>query len=145
MGALQNAVLAVSMLSIAVAICLLICPDNTLQKQVKFFISLLFVISLILPFKNITFPESLEDIQAEQAEQSALQAAENCVKQAVKHILLENQISCSEISVQLHINEQNCISISDVSVTCDNLQNAGKILRQILGEEVSIDVSQILE
>ena len=141
---LQSSVLAVCMLSIAISICLLICPDTALQKQVRFLISLLFVISLILPFRNLNFPDSLEAIQIEQADYSAQQAAEHAVKDALVSVLTQNGISCSEPEVILHIDENHCISITDVSLTCDDEQNAVTVLQQILGEEVSIHVSQTL-
>lgn len=142
---IQSSVLAVCMLSIAVSLCLLICPDNALQKQVRFLISLLFVISLILPFKNLTFPDSLEALQIEQSDRSALQAAEFSVRNALVSILNQNGISCSEPEITLHIDENHCISISEVRLTCDNYQDAVRLLNQMLGEEVSIHVSQTLE
>jgi len=142
---LRNSVLSVCLLSIAVSVCLLICPDTALQKQVRFLISLLFIISLILPFKNLSFPDSLEAIQQERSDTAMQEVTEQSLETALKSVLAQNGIHCSETEVAVHIDETHCISITDVNVTCDNFQNAVHLLKEILGEEVAIHVTEILE
>ena len=142
---LKNSVLSVCLLSIAVSVCLLICPDTALQKQVRFLISLLFIISLILPFRNISFLDSLEAIQQERSDTAMQEITEQSVENALKSVLAQNGITCSETDVSVHIDENHCISITDVSVTCDDFQNTVHLLKEILGEEVGIHVTEILE
>lgn len=115
-----------------------------MKKQIRFLIALLFVCVLIQPVREFQIPDSLEAVQKAQSDKTAQALTEQTVKTAISELLSQNQISCSEISVNLHIDETNRISISEVSLTCDDYQNTVRLLREILGEGVTIHVSEIL-
>jgi len=145
MSMIFSSVTGICLLSIAVSVCLLICPDSSMKKQIRFLIALLFILILIRPVREFQIPESLEAIQKTQSDQTAQALTEQAVKNTILELLSENQISCSEISVNLHIDENDCISITDVSLTCDDMHNAVRLLREMLSEEVTLHVSEILE
>ena len=145
MEEMKQAVVSICLLSTGVSACLLICPDTSLQKQVKFLISLLCIVSLILPFRNLQIPDSLEAIQQTHADTSMQEVTEASVEKALEAVLQQNGISCTEIKASVHIDDSQCISISDVEVTCDDFQNAVRILKELLGEEVQFHVTEILE
>lgn len=145
METLQSSVLAVCMLSIAVAVCMLICPNTVLQKQIRFLISLLFVISLALPLKQIEFPDSLEQMQRERSQQTVQEVTEHSVEDTLNTLLAQNAVLCQELNVTVHIDENYCISITDVSVICDDVQHAVEIMKEVLGEGVEIHAAEILE
>ncbi len=142
---LKSSVLTVCLLSIAVSVCLFLCPENALRKQVRFLVSLMFLVSLLPAFVRPEFSDIPGSVQQSQADRTALALTEQTVKQTLASVLEQKGISCSEISVSLHIDENHCISISDVSVTCDDFQQTLRTLRELLGEGVNLHVSEILE
>lgn len=142
---LKSSVLSVCMLSTAVAICMLICPDTALEKQVKFLISLLFMISLAVPLMQLEFPESLEEMQQTQAETSALSLTQSCAEEALQLLLAQEGITCTELHVSVHIADDQSISITEVSAVCDDYQNACRVLENALEEGTALYVTEILE
>ncbi|MDE6004469.1 MAG: hypothetical protein K2G88_03690 [Oscillospiraceae bacterium] len=142
---LKISVISVCMLSIAVAVCTLVCPNAVLAKQVRFLIALLFVISLAVSLTNLEFPVSLVEIQQERSQESAQAVTEKYAEQALYLLLTQEEISCSELHVTVHIDENQSIFISEVSAVCDDFQKACHVLKQALGEEVEIHVTEILE
>ncbi len=141
----RSSVLSVCLLSTAVSVCLMICPDNALKKQVKFLLSLLFVISLAMPFRDFRIPSAPGVSQQEQADRTVLHLTEQTVRETLETLLAEKQIFCREIQVNLHIDSAGCISITDIRVCCDQPQEAEQLLHEVLGEGVAVDVSQNLE
>lgn len=142
---LKTSIIAVCMLSIAVAVCTLVCPNAVLAKQVKFLISLLFIISLAVPLTNLEFPVDLLEIQQERSQESAQAVTQKYAEEALYLLLTQEEISCSELQVTVHIDENQSISISEVNAVCDDFQKACRVLEQALGEEVEIHVTEILE
>jgi len=145
MEQLHSAVLSICLLSICTAVCTLFCPESSLTKQVRFLISLLFIIGLAVPLTNLEFPESLIQIQEQNSQETALAVTKKSAEQALLFLLSEEQIHCSDLQVDVHIDGNQRIMISDVSVVCDDYQNACRVLREALGEETELHVTEILE
>ena len=145
MAELKTAVVGVCLLSIAVSVCLLICPDSSLRKQVKFLVSLVCIISLISPFRHLQIPSSLDSLQLEHASSSVQALTEAAAEKALNVTLQKSGLSCERLEVSVHVSEDNCISITDVSLICDDPQSAVVLLKDLLGEEVHLHVSQALE
>lgn len=153
---LRTVILGACMLSIAVALCNMIRPSRLFERQVRFLISLLFVISLAAPFLQMDYQAAL-DLMAQAADPPETAALEEtmeaqlleetalCSEAAVRALLEQEGIACTETDVKVHIDESDSIYISEVSVMCDNLQRASEILRENLGEEVILHVSQVVE
>ncbi|MDE5737823.1 MAG: hypothetical protein K2H93_05595 [Oscillospiraceae bacterium] len=142
---LKISVISVCMLSIAIAVCTLVCSNAVLAKQVRFLIALLFIISLAVPLTNLKFPVSMIEIQQERSQESAKAVTQKYVEEALYLLLTQEQISCSELQVTVHIDENQSISISEVNAVCDDFQKACRVLEQALGEEVEIHVTEVLE
>ncbi len=145
MTELKTAVVGVCLLSVAVSVCLLICPDSSLRKQVKFLISLVCIISLISPFRHLQISSNLESLQLERSSSSVQAFTEAAAEQALNNALKQSGLSCDRLEASVHVSEDNCISITDVSLTCDDPQTAVMLLKDLLGEEVQLHVSQTLE
>lgn len=141
---LKASVISVCLLSISVAVCTLICPDAVLAKQVRFLISLLFIISLAVPLTNLEFPVSMTEIQQERSQESVTAVTQKYAEEALYLLLTQEGISCSELHVTVHIDENQSISISEVNAVCDDFQKACRVLEQALGEEAEIHVTEIL-
>ncbi len=141
---LKSSVLSVCLLSISVALCTLLCPNAGLMKQVRFLISLLFLISLAVPLTDLTPPEDLTQIQNQQAQESAIAVTKQCAEQALYQLLEDSQIHCTDLCVTVHIDENQRIIINKVSAVCDDFQNACRVLHEALGEEAEICVTEII-
>ncbi len=144
MHIISASVLGICLLSVAVSLSLLICPDTALKKQIRFLVALLYLPALLQPVKILQIPDSLESVQKAQNDQTVQNLTEQAVRQAVFQLLAQQNISCSDLHIILHIDDQNCISISEVSLTCDDYQNTVRLLREAFGEEVTLHVSEIL-
>lgn len=155
MEQLRAAVLAVCMLSAAVGLITLIRPGRVLERQVRFLVSLLFVVSLTAPFLHMEVPSSLGELQAREAQAHAdaitaemeaqmLAQTQMLAADALQELLAAQGITCEEITVQAHIGENGSIYLSEVSVRCDDFAGASGVLTDALGEEVSIRVTEVL-
>lgn len=141
---LKTAVISVCMLSIAVAVCTLVTPNTALAKQVRFLISLLFIISFAVPLTDLEFPVSMSEVQQKQSQETVQAVTQKYTENALRLLLEQEQVSCSELHVTVHINEDQSISIREVTAVCDDFQKACYVLEQALGEEAEIRVTQIL-
>ncbi len=153
MEQMKTVVIGACMLSLAVGLCHMIKPSRTFEKQVRFLVSMLFVICMVSPFLHLEFSDIPELLaEAEETEQSqaleeelqsqVLASTRTQTEAAIAQLLTAQGIACSEIAVTVHIDETGCISISEVSVTCDDEQKASESLRSALGEEVVLHVAE---
>ncbi|MBQ7003814.1 MAG: hypothetical protein IJN57_07625 [Oscillospiraceae bacterium] len=143
------------MLSLAMGLCTMIQPGRLLEKQMRFLLSLLFVLCMAVPFLRIDYDTLTErlmqaDVLPESGtlttamEQQLLEKTALCSESAVRTLLSAEGIACTDVSVSVHISETGSISISEVSVVCDDFQRASMLLRQQLGEEVALRVEEVV-
>lgn len=154
MEQLKSILTTACMLSLTIGLCNVLKPGLIFDKQLRFLISLLFVLGLaspILSLKNegfhIAIPENAgqERTQAlaEEMQESILYQTGKQTEAALYKLLREKGIVCSELQVRVHIDEGQCIYISEVSAVCDQTEYTCEILRASLGEEVMLHVSEI--
>ncbi len=155
MERLREAVLGACMLSTAVGIVSLIRPSRLLDRQIRFLISLLFVICLTVPFVQMDVPDLPEflsgDHSAEPSEalQNALDTqltaeAARRAEAVLKEQLTQAGITCTSLHAGVHIAEDGSIYISEVSAECSDLASACRVLEELLGKEVTICVTEAL-
>ena len=150
----RESILSVCMLSASIGILSLIYP-SALDRQIKFLMSMLFLVSMITPFVGMEFPTESAIVTAEQIEQgkirlsdklqeTVLKESEKRICEAVKEKLNSAGIRCDRVEVELHMNDENCIYCSEVKAECDNFADACRILNALFGEEVEICVTQTI-
>ncbi len=155
MEQMKTAVLSACMLSAAVGIISLIRPGKALERQIRFLVSILFVICLAAPVMQIEFPSDLGVFAEEQAQQheemltagmeeQLLKEVTHCTEQALIEKLASEGISCTKMKATLYIDEEECIYCSDIEAECDDFAGACAVLEEVLGEEVNIRVTEVL-
>ena len=155
MESLKNAAVAMCMLSCAVSLVSLAAPAHALARQMKFLVSLLFAACLAVPLLHMELPSDPETLsggsfssQTQETEnrvrESILRETQDYTAQALRQALANAGITCSELDVQVHIDESDCIHISKVTATCDDFAGANALLSDLLGGEGEIVVTQIL-
>ncbi len=156
MEQMKTIITAACLLSITASICDLIRPDQQFRPQIRFLISLLFVIGLAAPLAYLDADFMLsgvsglqETAQEEQlsdtAEALILEETERRTEEALCTLLQENGIVCTEMKVSLHIDDGQRISISEVRTECSDMQAALALLEMQLGEGVSIHVTEVVQ
>ncbi len=153
MEEIKSVIFGACMLSLAVGVCNMVRPSRLFEKQVRFLISLLFVLCLSVPLLQIDYegiaarlehadalPEA--DSLTAAMEQQLLEETALCSEAAIRTLLEQNGIRCMQAQVSVHIDAAGSISISEVSVTCDDFRSASQLLRQQLGEGVKLCVEE---
>lgn len=142
------------LLSLTIGLCNVLKPGVIFEKQIRFIISLIFVLGLVSPILSlksdgvcVTFAKSSGEVNAqsltEQMYDEILIITEDKTETALLELLSSNGVECEDLQIQAHIDEGQCIYISEVSVVCDEPQRTCEILRESLGEEVVLHVSQM--
>lgn len=155
MEQLRTSVLSICMLSAAVGICSLLKPGKALERQIRFLISVMFVISLAAPLLQIEIPHELsvfceEQMQVRESEFTAemdarvLSEAKLRIEQALTEQLAAAGITCTKIEATLYIDSEGCIYCSDIDAECSDFAGACAVLEAALGEGVNISVTEVL-
>ena len=155
MESLKTAVLSACMLGCGAGLVSMISPGKSMERQMHFLVSLLFAVGLMAAFTQFELPsdpgilaqEMLEEqTQAmdERIRTALLEQTKTGTEEAIRRKLEENGIHCTAVEATLHIDADNCIHISKVTVTCDDFAGANALLPDLLGEEAEICVTQIL-
>ncbi|MBQ8079257.1 MAG: hypothetical protein IJ236_04830 [Oscillospiraceae bacterium] len=154
MEVMQHTVMAVCLLSAAVGMVGLAMPQGSLGRQVRLILELLFVLALASPLlhRQIAFSPgqgNLQQVVQMQAAEDALREqiiAESRprVEAALCGLLTESGIACTKMEADLHMDDSGCIYCTEIRAECSDLPAACRILREALGEEVNICVTEVL-
>ena len=155
MDTLKGTVLAVCLLSTAVGLAGMTVPPGSLDRQIRFFLELLFILSLSAPLMHLTFPPSLDSLT--ESRQSAQETAvSDAIRQqilaetkprteaALTALLEDNAIGCTSLEADMYIDGDGCIYCSEVRAQCSDFSAACRVLEEALGEGVSICVTEVL-
>ncbi len=156
MEQIKTIITAACLLSIAAGLCDMVRPDQQFRPQIRFLISLLFVIGLAAPLANLDADIILsgtsgmqetpqEERLSDTAQALILEETKRRTEEALCTILNQNGIACTEMEVSLHIDNAQCISISEVRTECSDMQAALALLEMQLGEGVSIHVTEVVQ
>ena len=146
---IRNAVLAACMVSAGAGLLSLLSYGRTLARQMKFLLSMMLAMSLAVPLLGMEFPEiptfsEMESIDAERILEQLMQETAERLRAVLLEKLREAGITCTELEIGLHRDEENCIHISKVAAVCDDFSGANRLLRELAGEEAEITVTEIL-
>lgn len=149
MNTIRNITLIACYLGIAISILDIMSPSEKLKKQLRFIFALVFIIAIATPILNgrinLEIPafEPIEESDEYLAVQKTF--SENVtekfrsnIEQVIRQKLEAAEIIPKEISVNVNIDENNCISISEVKIVLavqDNIisTKAGKIVKNEIG------------
>ena len=152
MEQMKAGILSVCMLGTAVGIISLLRPGQTLERQIRFLLSLLLVIGITVPLLQIRLPDAAFSGNAYAAQQAEnqeafdrqlLQETEQQVEAALQERLAAAGIFCTELTAVLHREENGCIYCSEVQAVCSDPEAACAVLRDALGEEVVIHAAEL--
>lgn len=154
MEQMQKLVSGVCMLSLSTGLCSLLRTGKTFERQIHFLLSMLFVIVLIAPFRSLTVPDmtalSLQEESAlhtgtltEETEHMLIEEARRRICTRAGELLTQEGIDWKEVDASVHIDENRCIYISEVSVRCRDAQKAQTLLKSAFGEEVSVYAAEV--
>ena len=127
METFRNITFIACFISIAISMFDIITPEGKFKKQIRLIFSLVFIVAIINPILNghidfsiadkIDIKETNEYLMVNQTFYDSL--ADNYsdnIEQLLNQKLLINEIKADEISVNVNINEDNCIDINEVKI-----------------------------
>lgn len=127
---------------------------SKMKDQLKLMLDVLLALVLITPFAQGTGSFELPQIEqwefdtyaAQQLYDRAMteEAARN-IEDALRQQICAAGISCTDISADVNISADNCISISRVTVISDDFEAAALIVRNSLGSETEVVNGNIQE
>ncbi len=146
---IKEMVLQISVLSIIIGIVTAIKPYGKFDSQLKLFTSCLMLIGIFAPFLgSIKYMDtdffisnaSEESVQKliDATDEEVLRIAEKELGDTLKLKLAEESIPCSCITVCMNTNENKSIDIISVTVVSTKAEEAERMLKNVLGEEVTI-------
>lgn len=136
-------------LGIAVSAADIIKPDDRFSTHIKMLFSVMFILAFLSPVINGDIPEILQSSISTNSEVSYTgldKACENEMKRFVeKNIarslseLMESEgITYDEIFVNVNINEDSSIDISEINIKSDNFCEAEEFIKNEIGKEVLV-------
>lgn len=144
---MESAVLSICIVSLAVSVSENLVSGTKLGKQIKFILSLILIAVILRPFsENAVLPDISEipDIPEFQqysedfySSEMKLHISEN-ISKALEDELSKNGIHIDFIDTDINISDSDSISINSVTVSTDNFQQAEKIIKENLGEEIEV-------
>lgn len=148
---MTSAVRILCFVSTAAGMLSLLSPGKALARQMRFLISLLMALSLAVPLLHMELPADLETLVQTDAQEAAeelyrrleTETAER-LRAALMQQLAEAGIGCTELTVTVHRDAENCIHISSVRAVCDDFAGASRLLHALTGGEGEIVVTEIL-
>lgn len=159
MDAIRQIGTTVCITMVAVGLFSMLMPNNNLAKTIKFTVSLFFICCIVIPVVNLDFdfdgltvgvskdqpaPLSFD----EQVNQQLLRMTEENISENIRLELEQEDIQAENVTVSAHIEEDNGISINNITLTVaqENGTRAESLIRQLLeSEDVSVIVNTVEE
>lgn len=136
--------------AISALICIIdgIASGTRLKNQMRFLLNLMFIIAVVTPLlkgaAEIELPDlsELELPQYSDSEDRYMSELELRTSENISSVLMQQLeaagIRCDKIETNVNISETNSISISSVTVAADNYNEAARIIRTVLGEDMEV-------
>lgn len=149
MESVREMVLQISILSLITGLIWTVKPYGKFDSQMKFVISCIMLIGVLSPFfaglknfdgnfyMNASVSENTAELESV-TDETVLALAEEELKEVLRSKLAEEAVPCSKISISMNTREDRSIDIISVSAVSTKPQEAERILRDMLGEEVEI-------
>ncbi len=137
---------------VIVSIISVIAPAGRMQGIFKYFISLFFITSIIVPFTQVKNVELFDfehtqfqkDTQnyTQSVNEQTIKLAEKILKEKIYQLLESIEITAQNIEFNIHTDKDNNIYISDLTLTLDNKFKAKQSeISHLLESEVNAKIS----
>lgn len=135
---------------IGISVCEMIMPDEKFSKQINFILSLVFVISIITPFKLFADKVSDNGISYRSAGYEFSYEGEEMydaylektichnIEESIISMLEAKNIPCEKVSVSIDISDSYCISISKAGIVSSEFEKASEMIMSEISEDCEI-------
>lgn len=148
MDSIISAVKSVCIISAAICIIDLLASGTKFRNQIKFLLNLVFILVIITPITGEISEFSIPDVEnyfntdyskSEEVYYKELerQTSEN-ISSVLKAQIEAAGIICYKLETSINISKTNSISISSVTISTDNFEEAAAIIRNSLGSETEV-------
>ena len=150
MDSLKMVVLSACAISLIIGIVQTMKPSGKYDRQIKLFTACLMLIGILSPFfdsvQQISPDWNGSDAAEEYAEELSEASAQQLLSLAqeegtavLRQELAAEAIPCSSVSVEMHIDGEQRINISSVTVVSTQPEQAEAAIRQYFGKDVKIN------
>lgn len=152
MERMQAAVIAACAVSMLTGMLQLLRPNEKFDRQLRLLTASMMLMSILIPLMQgvwnlspdwslLTEPPaySESDLAEQVRQQTALQVQKN-LEQALQTELQAHGVHAAQLSVEVHISEEERIDMINVTVQSDTPAAAKQVLQAYLGEEVNLIV-----
>lgn len=156
MEVVRNFGISICITIVATGIFSILIPNGTMEKVVKFTVSLFFLLSLIIPFvnglKNFKINYISNDITTQSNKnlenninQNIINITKSKLEQSIFDILKKNDILIKKVSVDINIIDKSSIDISKIEIYIDSQQKDYQIkIKELIKKEVEVTPQIIL-
>lgn len=156
MSGIKEVITMICLILITTGVFSILVPKSSMEKVMKFAISLFFLAGIVIPIVQGKFDFSFEIDEIQGAEYQA-QIEENTkntitilsekkIESEVKKILKENDINCTKVDISIHIDKDDSIDISKFIVTLSKEEVLDlTTVEQLIVKEVGVKPNVVLE
>ena len=148
MESMKAVVISACVMSLVIGMIQAVVPSGKYERQIRLFTACLMLIGILSPLLDgirkispdwdQTVLESYTENLEGASEQQVLALAQEEVAAVLQKELASQAIPCSRLSVEMHIDETDCISISSVTVVSTVPEKAEAAIRRYFGKDVEI-------
>lgn len=156
MGGIKSIVTMVCLTLIITGIFSILVPKSSMERVMKFAISLFFLAGVVIPIAKGEFKFSFDTQQIKATEyQTKIKEntkdtitilSEKKLESKIKSLLQENNINCTKVDINIHINKNDSIDISKFIVTLSKDSNLDLMtVERLIVKEVGVKPKIIIE
>lgn len=150
MEIVRNFAISICITIVATGIFSMLIPNGTMEKVVKFTVSLFFLLSIIIPFVTGLKDFKVEYVSGEVLQENNKQLENNInenilnitkskLEQSIVDILKKNDILVKKVFVDINIIDKSSIDISKIEIYIDSEQkDKQNQIEQIIKKEVEV-------
>lgn len=155
---IKQAVLSICLVAVAAGLFKMLIPDNKFKTHISFLISCIFAVCVISAVSNVQLEEMSFAVQSanvidfsEKLSENAADTAAAAVKAQVEKLLLSENLSCDKVNVTAHIDDEMCISISEIELVFSSgrsesyADRAAAVVQKEVGDSIEVKAEVIEE
>lgn len=126
MESIKTVAISICVTLIVTGIFSMLLPSQSMEKVMKFSISLFFLVCIVMPFARGDFHFSMHVLNlsstengtemSKQSEEYFVVIAQNKINTQVEHLLEKNKIHPQKVQSEIHISEDSSIIIKEVKI-----------------------------
>lgn len=143
MDGIRELILTAVLMGTGLSLAEAVCPSERYEKQLRTLFAMLFIAAAAAPFLNGSINFNLdggEEYTEEVIQSSAIYSQSvmkgqimRSLRDELASLLKKNNITAEEISVSVNITEDNCINISEVSISISDSSKEAEAYSLIAG------------